>query len=122
MAQIAGEELLGALIIFACALGITVTRKNEDRGGQTKPVARASFHRISPRRKTFGPFSWLATAVVLFLRFWGTHEGDRSDPFVEQSAVEGRQLFFDEVLIAALRFGQVFVDGLQNCGGGVSGW
>src|SRR5438105_12022335 len=76
---------------------------------------------IAPPRILWVGRSFSTAVFVLVGFFGGAHESDGSDSLVQQHAVEGRKLFFNEVLIAGLRFGEILLDGFQNGRSRVSG-
>src|SRR5436190_4571871 len=119
--QISGKKLLGALIVLAGALSRAAVGRKEQQNSNVETAPRASVHGDSSSKCFQAVLFCLAAFVVFVFCLCGAHEGDGRDSFIEQRAVERRNLLFNEVLIAALRLGKVFFNSLQDGRSGISG-
>src|SRR5215472_12869628 len=103
MTQIRREELLGAMVVLTRPLSHAPRDRKERYDSDAEPAARTDLHRDASSLGNGSPLAFRLSAVfVLLLIIRWTNQCHGSDALIEQRAVEGRELFLDEVLITAL--------------------
>src|SRR2546429_282578 len=120
MTQIPREELLSAMIVLTRPLRHAPRGTKERYNREAKPAVRMDLHRDSSSLGTCSPLAFRLSAafVLLLLIIRWTNKCHGSDALIEQRAIEGRELFLNEVLITALCVSKFFLNGEVGTGAG----